>query len=74
MLAVPVAYRAESLLHSFRGSRDDGEDLLETDGAVENTCGYKVSLEFAIPIDNYGNHKILVQNGWFGSDSDETFQ
>lgn len=77
-VAVNPAYaRSMTGFSSFHAetslSTDPYTCLAENFGAVENSCGYKVSLEFAIPIDYPGSHTINVTNGWFGSTSAETF-
>ena len=45
-------------------STDAYDCLIEDFGAVVNKCGYDVSLEFDLPIDNTGSKTVTIQDFW----------
>ena len=47
--------------------------MTEDNGAVFNNCGYDVSLEFDLPIDNQGKKVVTVRNPFSRSDKENTF-
>lgn len=79
--ASPAFARSTTAFSSFHVERQypnqyaNPENCLsESYGAVVNNCSYPVSLEFDLPIDTAAGEKIInVQNGWFGTNPEETF-
>lgn len=79
--ASPAFARSTTAFSSFHVEREvpsqyaSAENCLtESYGAVVNNCSYAVSLEFDLPIDTAAGEKIItVQNGWFGTNPEETF-
>ena len=75
--ASPAFARSTTGFSAFDVEAPTGSDpytcLNENNGAVVNSYAYDVSLELDLPIDTPGEKTIYVQNGWFGTDPEETF-
>lgn len=69
-----TAFSAFHVEGPINSSQNPYECLSENNGAVYNGCGYAVSLEFDLPIDNTGYHSVTIQDYWYGSSSSSSFQ